>query len=184
MWRKYISNLPLLVIYGEVLTDCLCLQAAWRVVNETDRQRFVDLAAASKAAWAVATKEAEEAASASLQSVSPPGPRPKLTPGANGRRLYRGKDAARPRTGLKIAGGARGGGGAGKRMNVRPCSIFPLGCTGHSDNENDCYRLILLTRAARAVFLLLPGGSWRRCPILVGRPCTRRPLGRGRRKGR
>ena len=42
----------------------------------------------------------------------------KLVPGANGRQLYRGKGVARPHTGLKVAGGAWGGGGRGKRINT------------------------------------------------------------------
>ena len=107
---------------------------AWRALGAEQRTRFADLAAQDKATHAMAMQKAAQEVSdaapapgsddstgdstGATSTHSKPGPRTMLTPGANGRRLYRGTDRARPRTGLKVAHGARGGGGSGKRINT------------------------------------------------------------------
>ena len=103
------------------------LGVAWRATTERQRAPFVALAEASREEHKAAVEAAQKAIAdraavappeAAASGASPPGPRAAIVPGANGRRQYRGKDAARPPTGLKQARGPRGGGGRGKRIST------------------------------------------------------------------
>ena len=104
------------------------LGVRWRQLGATGQSEYAQAYEADKAAYdealvaAETTRETGNHASETETEASPSGPRPRLASKARHtyRKLKPVVDPLRPTTGLKPAGGARGGGGTGSRINTDP----------------------------------------------------------------